>query len=309
MPARSSFAPNFNTPSRTAQQPFFFGGVRNAFDDLTGRAERPGSIPSSNRSYPGIANFSNRSTPWTSAGLAAVAGSRRFNAAPINAENLRSQANNIRNSFGQYNHNGVWGPGAWGQNHQGWWNYPGSWYPSGWSPATAWSYANAAALNSFLGFSVANSLANVMYDADSVFINGQPYCSAEQYYQQATALALTSPFMGGEEQWQPLGVFGLAPPGEVQSTMIFELAIDQYGTVRGNYMNQATGETEVISGCLDRATQRLTWVIGPNTGTVFDTYLYALLQPESSIFVHYGPINTQQMVIVRLQQPPGMPMY
>ena len=207
---------------------------------------------------------------------------------------------------------GRYGAGAWGNpGYHRWWDYPGAWYPAGWSPATAWTFAGATALSSLLGLTI-GALAgipygSVVYDGDSVIVDGQPYCSAEQYYQQALDLALSSPvsaaMMAGGEQWQPLGVFGLAPPGQTQPTMIVQLAIDQYGIVRGNYTNQLTGETELVNGVLDTRTQRLTWVIGSNTATVFDTSLYALMQPESSILVHYGPLSTDQMLAVRLPEP------
>ncbi len=104
-------------------------------------------------------------------------------------------------------------------------------------------------------------------------------------------------------EWQPLGVFGLAEPGQTNSNMLLQLAINKDGIVRGNYLNQLTNETSQVFGALDKKTQRISFTIGQNTQTVFDSMLPDLTKQDSQILVHYGPTNTQTMALIRLPQP------
>src|SRR6185437_2376656 len=107
------------------------------------------------------------------------------------------------------------------------------------------------------------------------------------------------------QDWQPLGVFALAEPGQTNSNMLMQLAINKNGILKGNYFNQLTNESSEIYGSLDKNTQRISWTIGTNTGTVFDTDLADLTNPDSSVLVHYSPTSTQRMALIRLQQPTG----
>ncbi len=85
--------------------------------------------------------------------------------------------------------------------------------------------------------------------------------------------------------------------------MLFQLAIDKDGTVRGNYFNQLTQESSTIYGSLDKATQRISFTIGQKNSTVFDSSLADLTKQDAPVLVHYGPTNTQPMMLVRLEQP------
>jgi hypothetical protein len=179
---------------------------------------------------------------------------------------------------------------------------------------------------------------NVTYTNNNVYVNGQPAGNVQQYYQQAEQLAdqglqqpppsytqqqyaTTSSYdpslqQAGamqqqqpdqSDQWQALGVFGLAEPGQTQSNMLLQLAINKQGVIRGNYMNELTNEKSQVFGALDKNTQRISWTIGQNNSTVFDTSLGALVQQDSQVLVHYGPDNTQEMALIRLDQPASPP--
>jgi hypothetical protein len=250
---------------------------------------------------------------------------------------LTNQGQSIRNSFNQngnhYNQFNQYNANRWGnhpyaafdagryynQNH-GWWGYPGGWYAPGWgsmeaAEATAWTCMGLTSLTAFLGMAnlgrsnSPNYGGNVIYEGDTIYIDGQPSGSADQYYQQAQQLAARAgtdenPESHKSEKWEPLGVFSLAEPGQTQSTMIFQLAINKHGTVRGNYFNQITNESAQIHGSLDKKTERVSWTIGKKTDTVFDTSLSSLTKDNSPILVHFGASNTEQMALIRLNQPP-----
>lgn len=222
------------------------------------------------------------------------------------------------------------------------WGYPGSWYVPGWSTAAAWTFAGVSTLGTFLGLASlgsggGSSTSNVTYNNDNVYVNQQPAGSQAQYYQQAQQLAQTgvddyTPGLAtapnyyaasetGEDDdsdgaasaptsapanasdWQSLGVFSLVEPGQTQSNMMMQLAINKSGVLHGNYYNQLTNESSEIYGALDKKTQRVSWTIGTNPQTVFDAGLSDLTGQDSSVLVHYSPTNTQRMTLVRMQQP------
>lgn len=216
------------------------------------------------------------------------------------------------------------------------WGYPGAW--NGCTEAAMWTCAGTSMLTSFLGLSMmASSMGNkqaaaptnITYEGDNVYINGQPSgYTSQQYYQQAQQLATSAPSAplqqiayapaGGypatnqlptmpvslaAEQWQPLGVFSLAEPGQTESTTMLQLAINQQGVVQGNYLNQITNEKALVHGALDKQTQRISWTVGDNPSTVFDTDFNTLMQNDSTVLVHFGPNSTQQMALIRLPAP------
>ena len=165
------------------------------------------------------------------------------------------------------------------------------------------------------------STTNITYTGDNVYVNGQPAGTSTQYYQQAQQLAAqawaqpagyppVAPSVTGSSasvntsgQWASLGVFSLAEPGQTQTNTMIQLAINPQGQVRGNYLNQLTNERSQVYGCLDKKTQRISWTIGQNNTTVFDTSLSDLIKQDSQVLVHYGPNNTQEMALIRLPAP------
>ena len=58
-----------------------------------------------------------------------------------------------------------------------------------------------------------------------------------------------------------------------------------------------------MSGSVDKRTQRVAWSVGSGKGIVVETGLYNLTQDESSALVHFGPTQTQQDLLVRVNQP------
>lgn len=264
-----------------------------------------------------------------------------FNNNDINHNNQFNTNVNNFNHYGGYGYGGYgsgWAHGWSASNayHGGYWGYPGAWGNPAWSEATMWTCMGLTSLTTFLGMGMmgaelassksSNNAAavaptTVIYEGDNVYVNGQPAGTSSQYYQQAQSLAsqawaqpqqLNYPPVAPDysstqanQQWAPLGVFALAQPGQTQSNMLMQLAINPQGIVRGNYLNQLTNEHSQIYGALDKKTQRISFSIGENNTTVFDTSLSGLVQDDSSVLVHYGPTNTQEMALIRLPAPEG----
>ncbi len=261
----------------------------------------------------------------------------QFNNQHVNQFNQNNYNFNHYGATGYgYGHGYGYGYGGYGAYGHGWWGYPGGWYAPGWGMATAYMATSFGTMAAFLGLAAlgggggsSNTTVvttpqpvsydygnNITYQGDTVYVNGQPSGSSQQYYQQAQQLAAnaySSPDPAQSqppqqqqqptEEWKPLGVFSLAEPGQNQSTMLFQLAINKDGIVRGNYCNQITNENSEIYGSLDKKTQRISWTVGTNPNTVFDTSLGNLMKDDSTILVHFSPSNTQQMAFIRMPPP------
>ena len=146
---------------------------------------------------------------------------------------------------------------------------------------------------------------NITYQDDTVYYGNQPAATTQQYYQQAVDLANANTATSSDEtQWLPLGVFGLMADGNTAPQMVFQLAVDKAGVIRGNYYDQVADTTVPVSGSIDKKDQRVAWHVGANKNLVIETGLYNLTQEQSTALVHYGADKTQQYVLVRLKQSP-----
>ena len=91
--------------------------------------------------------------------------------------------------------------------------------------------------------------------------------------------------------------------GKKTPDMVFQLAVDKQGVIRGNYFDQVTQTNLPVSGQVDKKTQRVAWSVGSGKGIVVETGLYNLTQDNSTALVHYGPDKAQQNLLVRMQPP------
>ena len=176
--------------------------------------------------------------------------------------------------------------------------------------AAAWAPATWGAVGSFLGdisptaysYNYGN---DIVYEDNNVYYGGQPAGTAEQYCQEAAQLAdstANAPPPAGQ-QWLPLGVFGLVEEGKKTPNMVFQLAIDKSGAIRGNYFDQVTQTNQAVTGAVDKKTQRVAWRVAGGKGLVVETGLNNLTMNESTALVHYGADRTEQELLVRMKQP------
>ena len=200
--------------------------------------------------------------------------------------------------------------GAWCNAHPWAWR-PAAWAAADWATA-AWTtatWANAAAwigcAPQYYGYNYGD---DIVYQDGDVYYGGQLAGTPQQYYQEAADLAncgAASP--PDNAQWLPLGVFGLMPDGSKTPDMVFQLAVDKQGVIRGNYYDQVTQTNLPVTGQVDKKNQRVAWSVsggkGNDKGLVVETGLYNLTQEDSTALVHFGADKTQQEVLVRMQQP------
>jgi hypothetical protein len=146
----------------------------------------------------------------------------------------------------------------------------------------------------------------VVYEGDTVYVNGEKTASAEEYAQQAETLAADGAKAKTSEKqddWQSLGVFALVQGDEKTSYNFFQLAIDKDGIIRGNYYNALNDATELLQGSVDNTTQRAAWNVGKKKFPVYEAGIANLTREETSVLVHFGKDRSQQLTLVRVEQP------
>ena len=181
---------------------------------------------------------------------------------------------------------------------------PAAWAAAVWAPAT-WP-----AVGSWLGWVATpyytyNYGDDITYQDGNVYYGTQPAGTAQQYYQEAANLANSPPAADADQdgQWLPLGVFGLMPSGQKTPEMVFQLAVNKTGVIRGNYYDSASKTNQPVQGSVNKKDQRVAWHVADNKDMVVETGLYNLTKDESTALVHLGPDRTQQELLVRMKQP------
>jgi hypothetical protein len=193
--------------------------------------------------------------------------------------------------------------------------YPGAWLATGLVAGAAWNAASWGSVSSYCDYPAEPVYydygSSVVYQGDTVYVNGDPAGTPEQYAQQAVALAdsgsvaqpepADAPAQG--ESWQPLGVFALVEGEQTTSFNIFQLAINKGGIVRGNYYNALTDSTEPVHGSVDEKTQRVAWAVGDRKTPTYEAGIANLTEDETTAMVHFGGDRSQQFTLVRIEKP------
>ena len=126
---------------------------------------------------------------------------------------------------------------------------------------------------------------NVYYEDNTVYVNGQPSGTAEQYAQQAQAFvaAAPPPEKAADAEWLPLGTFAVTREDVEDSQGMIELAINKQGVLAGTYYNEASGVSRSLKGTLDQKSQRVAigFADGQKEEVVLETGIYNLTQEEA----------------------------
>jgi hypothetical protein len=183
--------------------------------------------------------------------------------------------------------------GAWAITRPFRWATWGSltgWVNYGWSDPTAYSYGD-----------------NVYYQDDSVYYGDQAVATAEEYAEQAEQIAASAPDVAPDKaEWMPLGVFALTPDGQKsgpEPTLFLQLAISKEGIIAGTLNNSATSQTQTIEGMADKKTQRCAWTVAGKSRPIMETGIVNLTENTAPALVHFEDGQTQQWLMVRLEEP------
>ena len=206
----------------------------------------------------------------------------------------------VRSNFRHY---GVYGRGWYAQ-------YPGAWLATGLAARAVWNACTWDSATTYCGYSEEPPIyydygENVIYEDNSVYVDGENAGTAQEYYDQAANLAAVGAAANApaDGDWLPLGVFALTNPEQTTSDVSIQLAINKEGIIRGNYTDNKTNKNQVIEGSLDKQTQRVSFTVGDNKTEVIETGLYNLTKEEAPCLLHFGAERTEQLLLVRLKQP------
>ncbi len=206
----------------------------------------------------------------------------------------------VRSNFRHY---GVYG--------RGWYaRYPGAWLATGLAAGAIWNACTWGSASTYCGYSEAPPTYydygnNVVYEDNSVYINGDSAGTSQEYYDQAADLAAAGAAAEApaDGDWLPLGVFAFCKPDQTESDISIQLAINKEGIIRGNYTDSATDKNQVIQGSLDKESQRVSFTVGDNQTDIIETGLYNLTKDEAPCLLHFGAERTEQWLLVRLEKP------
>jgi hypothetical protein len=169
------------------------------------------------------------------------------------------------------------------------------------APATGTGAGTAPALGTVAGIAGRPGLANAPRLAELAKAAGTSGLASGNAPDLSALSA--APSSSPAEKWEPLGVYSLVEPGQKESTTLFQLAINKEGIIRGNYMNQITNERSPLQGALDKKTGQISWYVGNNPTTVFETNFQEIAKKDSKVVVQFGAEQTQQMALIRLPKP------
>jgi hypothetical protein len=218
----------------------------------------------------------------------------------VSRQALVNQGALVRSSFGHYD-----------CFLGGWWaRYPGAWRAAAWGTAAAvWGAATWNNCYGFCGYPAEPVYydygTNVVYEGDTVYVNGTSIGTQEQYAEQAVTIADTGrqAEASKEEEWLPLGVFAMVQGERTDSNDLFQLAVNKAGTIRGNFHNVLGDTTLPVYGSVDRNTQRAVWTVGDRKEPVYEAGFANLTKSETTMLVHFGKDRTQQWTLVRIDPP------
>lgn len=173
-------------------------------------------------------------------------------------------------------------------------------------------WATWGAVTSWVGYGASEPVSysygdSVYYEGDTVYQGDQPVASAEEYTQQAETIAASAPEVAPTEaEWLPLGVFAISPDGQSSGpapSLFLQLAISKEGVIRGTLNNSATGKTQDVEGMVDKASQRCAWTVVGQSRPIMETGISNLTQDTVPSLVHFADEQTQQWLMVRLEEP------
>jgi hypothetical protein len=237
------------------------------------------------------------------AGQGGAAGLGRAAVRPSTINGLAGRGDMIRNNF----YRGGWYGG------RGWYgDHFGAWWPGGWWGGFGWGMVGVLAWSDLVGWGGYGSApmaynygTNVVYQDDGVYVQGQNVGSAEAYSQQAASLADQGAKTGvaDDDQWRPLGVYALARKDDTNPSTFVSLAIDKAGLLRGTYYDAVSDTTQNLAGKVDKKTQRAAWTIVDKKTPVYEAGLSNLTQKQTTVLMHLGNGNVEQMLLVRVDDP------
>lgn len=200
--------------------------------------------------------------------------------------------------------------GSYGYFNNSWYrSHTTAWVGRRWVGGTIWAAPVWTGVALFCGIAASPLYydygSSVVIQNDTVYVDGSSVGTAAEYATQAETFAEAGRAAkpSDEEEWQQLGVFGLVKENETEAQRIFQLAVNKGGVIRGNYYDAISDSNLPVYGSVDSKSQRAAWSVGEKKDVVFEAGVYNLTKDQTSVLIHFGKERTEQMFLVRLQEP------
>jgi hypothetical protein len=202
----------------------------------------------------------------------------------------------IHNQFNEHN------PGNFWQENPGWTAY---------AVTRPFAWANWSSVGSWCGYTEEPVYYNygdtIYYSGDQVYSGEQPIATAEEYADQAAAIAASAPAAApASGDWMPLGVFAITQDGQAsgsEPSIYMQLALSKQGMISGTLKNVLSGTVQPLEGMADKASQRVAWSVTGQERPIMETGLSSLTQDTSPALIHFADGTTQQWLMVRIPEP------
>jgi len=191
-------------------------------------------------------------------------------------------------------------------DHQDWarWRYNRPYRAATWGAMTGWFVSGDS------GGEYYDYGGDIYYEDGEVYQDGAAVATADEYAQQADQIADAGGAAiddaiasNADLELMPLGVFALSSEDDEEPIMCIQLAVSKNGLISGTYHNLLTEQTLPVQGSVDGKTQRAAWSIGDKRNTVMETGIFNLTEDQTPVLIHFGGENTQQWLMVRLEEP------
>ncbi len=150
---------------------------------------------------------------------------------------------------------------------------------------------------------------NIYYQDDTVYYGDQATASSEEYAEQAQTLATGAPEPADSSEWLPLGVFAMTQDGPASGpapTIFLQLTVSKEGVIAGTVTNTTQPDNvQTIEGMVDKKTQRSAWVVAGKDSPIMETGIANLTKDEAPALLHFADGQTQQWLLIRLEEPEG----
>ena len=104
----------------------------------------------------------------------------------------------------------------------------------------------------------------------------------------------------------PLGVFAITQDGQASGptpTMYVQLTVSKEGILAGTFQNTGMGTSQPIEGMVDKKSQRTAMVISGKTRPILETGIFNLTKDTAPVLLHFADGQTQQWLLVRMDEP------
>ena len=87
-------------------------------------------------------------------------------------------------------------------------------------------------------------------------------------------------------------------------TIFLQLTVNKQGIIAGTVTNtEDPDNVQAIEGMVDKKTQRSAWVIQGKNSPIMETGIANLTKDEAPALLHFADGQTQQWLMVRLEEP------